>query len=111
MKLTITTGLRYADEFPGEVTVRSFTVDVPDHEFDPETVWQAGNRIDSLEGDLARLALPWQRDVRLALDTHQSPSLSVGDTLTITSDSGTPLVGYRCDSRGWTAIAPEAAAR
>lgn len=105
MKLTINTGVRVAEDYPEEgFAVHTFTVDVPDHELDPETVWRAGNRIDSLEGDLANLAQPWQRDIRRALDANEAPSLSVGDTLVLTSDSGTPLVSYLCDSFGWKVI-------
>lgn len=105
MKLTISTGVRVATDYPEEgFEVHTFTVDVPDHELDPETVWRAGNRVDSLDGDLAALTEPWQRDVRRALDTHQAPSLSVGDTLALVSDSGTPLIAWRCASSGWTVV-------
>lgn len=105
MKLTISTGVRAATDYPEHgFTVHSFTVDVPDHELDPETVWRAGNRVDSLDGDLAVLAQPWQRDIRRALDANEAPSLSVGDTLALASDSGTPLIRWLCESSGWSVV-------
>jgi phage FluMu protein gp41 len=107
MKLTISTGLRFAEWHPDEVTIKVFTVDVPDQELDPEAVWQAGNRITSTEADLAALKHEWQRQVRIALDANESPSLSVGDTLELCSDSGTYLGGWRCAPAGWTVLATD----
>lgn len=106
MKLTITTGVRVATDYPGEFMARPFTVDVPDHELDPETVWQAGNRIEECDTDCQRLPHQWQRDIRRDLDCNEAPSLSVGDTLHLHSDSGTLLVAWVCAPVGWKVLTP-----
>lgn len=83
--------------------------EIQDHpaEFSPEDVYRAANRIDGPATDQAQLPTEWQRAIRRAIDEHRAPSMSVGDTIDVHSDSGVLLVRILCDRVGWLRIAPE----
>jgi hypothetical protein len=42
------------------------------------------------------------RRVRVAIDTFEAPSMSVGDSIWFTSKAGEELGGIMCASSGWT---------
>jgi len=109
MKITVTTGVRIAADYPDRYIARSFAALAPDVEIDPEQVWTAGNRVDSLAGDLAsdRCATQWQKDLRRELDIAEAPSVSVGDIVVLHTDAGVYLGGWRCASCGWDVLDAE----
>lgn len=70
-------------------------------EFDPEAIFKACNRINHLDEDRAHLPYPWQKMMRELLDFHAAPSMSVGDSFTITTPRAN-LGTWTCNLVGWT---------
>lgn len=71
------------------------------HEFDPEAVFKACNRINELDADRNNLPFAWQKMMREMLDFHAAPSMSVGDSFAITTPRAN-LGTWTCNMVGWT---------
>lgn len=74
--------------------------------FDPDQVFIACNRIGTVSEDMAELPTSWQRNLRRRIDTVEAPSMSVGDTVILTSQSGLPIGGWKCAAHGWVEHRP-----
>jgi hypothetical protein len=96
MMLVLTLGKRWLHQ-PAVVVVVN---DVPD-DVDPDDVFTAANRISDAADDVEALDLQWMKDLRNAIDTHNAPSMSVGDTFEKVSDDGQYLGGYAVMMSGW----------
>ena len=68
-------------------------------EFDPDDVFRAMNRIETLIDDLNGLDTNWQQKLRVALDDADAPSMSVGDTITVVTRHDTLV--WTCRTTGW----------
>jgi len=104
MLITITTGKRFAADYPAEASEVVYSVQIDDQELDPEDIWHAANQVDDVEADCASYKHGWQRSVRRALVSAGSTSMSVGDTIELCSDTGTYLGGWKVERSGFSVI-------
>ena len=75
-------------------------------EFAPDDVFRACNRIGTRDEDYASLE-PWQQSLRQLIDEAPSYSMSVGDTIVLTTDGRIPTAMWRCERRGWSTYRPD----
>lgn len=94
--------LRLGTMFRPMPHIMTITVDPNDGlEFDPEAVFKACNRINELDVDRANLPFAWQKIMREMLDFHAAPSMSAGDSFTISTPHAN-LGTWTCNMVGWT---------
>jgi hypothetical protein len=110
MSLTLTATLGV--EWSAFRSTHTLTIELTDADltdgFDPNDVFTALNRIESLDTDVNAMSKVWMRHLRIALDEVGAPSMSVGDTFTITDRHGAGTA-FRVARRGFD-ITPNVAA-
>ena len=71
-------------------------------ELDPETIFQACNRIADIDTDCADLP-SWACPLRIGLDAAQATSMSTGDEIRVfTHEHGYQIRKIRCEISGWS---------
>ena len=100
--LEVTTGVAWATS-ENPTRWAGVTCDGP---VDPEAVFRAANRIDSLEGDLAGLSSTWQRALRRAIDEQEIASMSVGDRFEVRDANDVIVQAAVVERFGFTTVIP-----